>query len=130
MNWYDERVLSDRLFESQRKKNRSMIKSLVMRFFTLFSEAHPFSNEDQESIVHRQQNIKLKSSMQERLKATQEWSRAENIVKRIEEQRTQASGALERAQRMKEVLATMSKEDYSEYNKFLVDRPDKAWRVK
>lgn len=107
-----------------------MIKGLILRFFEAFSSPTPFAKEDQEAIVHRQQNIKLKGSMQERLRATQEWSRAENIVKRVEEQRVQASGALERAQRMKEMLAEMSMEDYSEYNKFLVDRPDKAWRVK
>ncbi len=107
-----------------------MIKSLIIRFFSAFSKPETFGEDDKEAIIHRQQNIKLKGSMQERLKATQEWSKAENIVKRVEEQRVQASGALERAQRMKDIIATIPKDEYREYNQFLVNRPDKVWRVK
>ncbi len=77
-----------------------MIKSLIIRFFSAFSKPETYGEDEKEAIIHRQQNIKLKGSMQERLRATQEWSKAENIVRRVEEQRVQASGVLERGQRM------------------------------
>ncbi len=107
-----------------------MIKSLAIKFFEFFSSPSSFSRDEQDAIVHRQKNIKLTSSQKERIAAMKEWSRMENIIQRVEEQRIHAAGATERAQRMKEMLEEMSKEDYSEYNKFLVNRPDKAWRVK
>lgn len=114
-----------------RNESRSMIRGIIFKFFSAFSNpTKNFGEVEREALIEAQKNIKLKGSMQERLRATQEWSRSDAIIKRIEEQRVQASGALERAQAIKDMLADMSKEDYSDYNKYLVNRPDKAWRVK
>jgi hypothetical protein len=86
-----------------------MIKSLIIRFFAAFSSPSHVREKERESIVEARKSIRLKGSEAERLAAIKEWSKAENIIKRVEEHRMQAATALERAERMsKEVRAILN----------------------
>ncbi len=60
-----------------------MIKSLIIRFFEYFSDpVKALRQAEHEAIVEARKNITLKGSMQERLAATREWSKPENVAER------------------------------------------------
>lgn len=62
-----------------------MIKSLVLRFFSAFSDPIKSVREtEREAIIEARKNAKLKGSEAERLRATKEWSKPENIKQRWE----------------------------------------------
>lgn len=61
-----------------------MIKSLVFKLLSSFADpTKAYREAERELLVERKKNINLKGSEAERLKATKEWSKPENIAARM-----------------------------------------------
>lgn len=96
-----------------------MIKSLILRFFSAFSDPMSYREEEREALIEAQKNIKLKGSEEERLKATKEWSKPENVALRLANYK----------EGVKPVLPPKD-ESYSEYNLYLLAHSEKPWRIR
>jgi hypothetical protein len=89
-----------------------MIKSLVFKFFSAFSSSPTALREDErDALIEAQKNIKLKGSMQERLAATKEWSKLENIEARLKALEAEAVLAAERGKKFAEEVRKQLGED-------------------
>lgn len=95
-----------------------MIKTLILKFLSAFAKPshgeEDLMNLGRWPLEARPEWTKLKGSQQERLEATKEWSKAENIAKRIKEFEEKSAEALELgkklAQQIREQLGLPSED--------------------
>lgn len=84
-----------------------MFKALIFKFFSSFARpchVEDWDTWDAEKDVYLQKKFNLRGSKAERMAATREWSKKENIEARLKEFEEKSEEVLERAKRMSQKI--------------------------